>query len=108
MENVNVKTLFGQRLKNLRKKRNLTQANVAEMVEVDAKHISCIESGKNFPSPDLLAKLAKAFKLHPKELFEFADFPTPVDLKKELIKMLDTATDEEIEKIFVYAKFISA
>lgn len=102
----NIKNLFGLRIKNLRKKRNLTQAQIAEMVSVDAKHISCLENGKNFPSPELIAKIAEAFKLHPKELFEFENFPKTIDLKKEIIKALDTATDEEIEKIFNFTKFI--
>lgn len=107
MKNSNVKNLFGQRIKILRKKRNLTQSNIAEMVDVDAKHISCIENGKNFPSPELIAKLADAFKLHVKELFEFEDYPNTKDLKKEIIKALDTASNEEIEKIFNFTKFIS-
>lgn len=102
----NIKSLFGQRIKNLRKKRNLTQAQIAELVEVDAKHISCIENGKNFPSPELIAKLAKAFNLHTKELFEFENMPTTIDFKNEIIKALEIATDEEIEKIFNFTKFI--
>lgn len=103
----NIKNLFGQRIKILRKKKNLTQAQISELVDVDAKHISCIENGKNFPSPELISKLADAFKMHPKELFEFDNTPSPLDLKEEIIKMLDTATEDEIEKIFIYFKFIS-
>ncbi|MFA7658459.1 MAG: helix-turn-helix transcriptional regulator [Candidatus Gastranaerophilaceae bacterium] len=107
MNNSDVKNLFGQRIKILRKKRNLTQSNIAEMVDVDAKHISCIENGKNFPSPELIAKLANAFNLHVKELFEFENPPTSIDFKKEIVKTLDTASDEEIERIFNFTKFIS-
>ena len=77
------------------------------MVDVDAKHISCIENGKNFPSPELIAKLANAFNLHIKELFEFENPPSPKDLKKEIVKALDVASDEEIKKIFNFTKFIS-
>lgn len=103
----NIKNLFGQRIKILRKKRNLTQSQIAEMVDVDAKHISCIENGKNFPSPELIAKFANAFKINPKDLFEFDNIPSSLDLKAELIKLLDTVSEDEIEKIFVYSKFIS-
>ena len=45
---MNIKNLFGRKIKEYRKKRNLTQAQLAELVNVDDKHISCIESGKNF------------------------------------------------------------
>ena len=106
MTKLDVKKLLGLRIKNLRKKRNLTQANLAEMVSVDAKYISCVESGRNFPSPDLIAKLSNALNIHPNELFKFEEAPTPIDLKSEIIKSLDTATVEEIEKIFIYTKFI--
>lgn len=46
---MNIKNLFGRKIKEYRKKKNLTQAQLAELVNVDDKHISCIESvGCNF------------------------------------------------------------
>jgi len=107
MENTNIKKLFGLRIKNIRKKRGLTQSTVAELVGVEPKHISCIESGKSFPSLMLIENLSQVFNVHPKELFEFIEPPTIKDLKIEVIKILHEATDEEVEKIFTYAKFIS-
>ena len=38
----NLKTLFGRKIKEYRKKKNLTQAQLAELVNVDDKHIGCI------------------------------------------------------------------
>ena len=99
MQNYDIKKLFGIRLKNLRKKQGLTQAQVAELANVDAKHISCIENAKTFPSANLINDLAKAFNVHPKELFEFENAPTTTDLKNEIIKVLDKATPEEINSI---------
>lgn len=104
---MDIKLLFGQRIKTLRKKRNWTQLQVAEMVNVDAKHISCVENGKNFPSPELIAKLAEAFKLHPSELFEFENTPTTTDLKQDLVKLIESANNNEIAKIYIYTKFIT-
>jgi transcriptional regulator with XRE-family HTH domain len=106
MKNINIKKLFGLRIKNIRKKRGLTQSKVAEMVGVEPKHISCIESGKSFPSLMLIENLSQVFKVHPKELFEFIEPPTVKELKNEVINLLNKATDEEVEKIFTYAKFI--
>lgn len=40
-------------------------------MNVDDKHISCIESGKNFPSADLIERLATSLEVEPKDLFEF-------------------------------------
>ena len=105
MQDYDIKKLFGIRLKNLRKKRGLTQAQIAELVNVDAKHISCIENAKTFPSSALISDLVKAFNIHPKELFEFEETPSMSDLKNEIIKALDDASPEEVEKIYVFTKF---
>ena len=35
MKNLDIKKLFGQRIKKLRKDNNLTQAQLAEMINVD-------------------------------------------------------------------------
>ena len=107
MEDLNIKKLFGLRVKSLRKKRGLTQSKVAELANVEPKHISCIEGGKSFPSLILIEKLAKVFEVHPKELFEFAESPSNIDLKEGINKILDTASLEEIEKIYIYSKFIT-
>lgn len=104
----NIKKLFGARIKSLRSAKNLTQAKIAELTDVDSKHISCIESGKNFPSAELMGRIAFALGVHPKELFEFEIAPTTGELKEEIAKTISCASDSEIEKIFVYSKFITA
>lgn len=99
----NIKLLFGRKIKELRKKHGYTQAKLAELVFVDDKHISCIESGKNFPSSDLIARLASALLVEPKDLFEFYHLDNPENLKKGIISMLSSLDEKELA--FVY-KFI--
>jgi len=55
---------LAKRLKELRKKHNLTQEALAEKSSIDYKHIQLLE-GKNppFARLDTLEKLAKAFKV---------------------------------------------
>jgi DNA-binding XRE family transcriptional regulator len=52
-----VKKLLGQRIKEIRKSKNLTQPALAELVNVDSKYISRIETGNSYPSLDTLEKL---------------------------------------------------
>ncbi len=92
----NIKILFGKKLKELRKKNNLTQARLAELVNVDDKHISCIESGKNFPSADLLVRLCDAFKIEAKDFFEFYHLQEPNDLRKSINSMVKTLDKQEL------------
>ena len=51
---------FGNRLRRLRKDRNLTQQQLAELIGVKNSVISFYEVGERTPSPDVLRKLALA------------------------------------------------
>lgn len=101
---VNIKNLFGRKIKEYRKKRNLTQAQLAEMVNVDDKHISCIESGKNFPSPDLIERFATSLEVEPKDLFEFYYLQETTDLKTDIILMLDKLNQDEMSLAHKYIR----
>lgn len=101
---MNIKTLFGRRIKEYRKKRDLTQSELAELVNVDNKHISCIESGKNFPSPDLIERLATYLEVEPKDLFEFYYLQDTDDLKTDIISMLDKLNEEELSLTHKYVR----
>jgi len=56
----NTKELLGAQIREIRKARGLTQEQLAEMIDVEQKHVSRIESGKNYPSIDRLEKMAAA------------------------------------------------
>ena len=57
------------RLRELRAERDLTQAALAEMVEVSRKTINTIENGVFIPSTLLALKLAQALGLAVEEIF---------------------------------------
>lgn len=67
-----IKQDFGRRVKKLREKKELTQAELAELTGIDYKYIQKIE-GKS--SPDLrlttIEKIAKAFKISRSKLLNF-------------------------------------
>ena len=101
---MNIKNLFGRKIKKYRKKKNLTQAQLAELVNVDDKHISCIESGKNFPSADLLERLAVSLEVEPKDLFEFYYLQDTEDLKSDINNMLKKLNQEELALTHKYIR----
>lgn len=51
---------FGERLKHLRKERNLTQKELANKIKVKDSVISFYELGERKPSPEVVKKLAIA------------------------------------------------
>ena len=58
-------------MKELRKNRKITQEKLAELLELNQRQVTRIETGDNFPSADTLEKLCIYLDIHPKYLFEF-------------------------------------
>ena len=99
-----IKVLFGKKIREYRIKRSMTQAQLAEFVNVDNKHISCIENGKNFPSADVLNKLAKALSVEPKDLFEFYYLQDSSNLKNDIVNMLDKLSPQDVQLAHKYIR----
>ena len=98
-----LKKLLGNRIKTIRKARNLTQEQLAEFVNIGTPNISYIENGKFAPSIDTLQKIALALKVEPYELYKF-DNKTTDEMKDELFTAFND--NEEMLKIF-YELFLA-
>ena len=104
------KTL-GQRLRELRDQQDLSLREFARKLGgLSAAHISDIEFGRRFPSPELLEKMAVALDVTVDELRQFDSRPPVEDMKRmaeanpaygfALRKMVEkNITPEEIEKL---------
>ena len=66
-----IKQLLGKRIKEIRKKRGLTQEKLAELASIEIPSLSNIENGKNYPNHETLEKLSTALNVRPYELFSF-------------------------------------
>ena len=64
---------FGLNVVYYRKKKRLTQLQLAELADVDRSHISAIELGNVGVSFDLIFKLCEVLETEPKNLFDFRD-----------------------------------
>jgi len=62
---------FGLRIRELRKKQNLTQEKLAELAKMDYSYLNLIEAGKRNPSLKRIGKLARILKVSLSELFKF-------------------------------------
>ena len=70
-ENKDLYEKFGLNIVYYRKRRRLTQLQLAELVDVDRSHISAMELGKVGASLDVIFKLCEVLDITPKELFDF-------------------------------------
>ena len=62
-ESWTAKSVVGKRIREQRKQLGMTQEAVAEIAELDRKHISMIETGKTEPRIDTLIRIAGALDL---------------------------------------------
>ncbi|MDD3480899.1 MAG: helix-turn-helix transcriptional regulator [Patescibacteria group bacterium] len=60
---------FGKRIAEVRKERNLTQEELAELVNVHRTYIGFIEQGKRNPVIANIYKISKALNVSLKDLF---------------------------------------
>lgn len=56
-------------IKSARKRKKLTQMQLADLCETSTNYIGLMETAKRFPSVDMLEKIANALELKPQELF---------------------------------------
>lgn len=97
-----IKEIVGKRIKMLRIKHNMTQAELAEKVDIASKHQSCIETGKNFPSADLIEKYAAVFNIDACEFLSLTPFKLEEprkDIINKINRKLETTTDYKLSII---------
>ena len=61
---------FGKRLKSLRIDRNLTQLELAEILDMSPNFIGMIERGERNTTVENVFKIARALNVKPSNLFE--------------------------------------
>lgn len=83
---------FGERIRELRKGKNLSQRDLATEVKVSFTYISKIENEKldfgDYPSEDLILKLAKVLDADADELLILAK-KVPENVKKRVMQRPD-------------------
>lgn len=83
---------FGERLRELRKAKNLSQRALAEKIDIDFTYLSKIESERldfaQYPSEPLIRKLAEALKADVDELLLLAK-KIPPDIRDRVIERPD-------------------
>lgn len=104
---MNAQQLFGKRIKELRKKRNLTQEQLAERLGIFQKQIGNIETGTTFTTMTNIEKLASILGVEVSELFEYNHQKTRNELIKEIDKVVKEASDEKLKIIYKVIKDIA-
>lgn len=99
---MSLKKFFGKRLKEIRKQKKVTQFQLAELANIDEKHVSNIERGGNFPRAELLEKFAEILGVEVYEFFQVDHFKTKQELIDSIIQKLNNSTEKEIRKFYKF------
>ena len=92
-----ISKLVGKRIKELRKGRGLTQAQLGSEADMNDKCISEIERGSSKLTVDALNKIANGLKVPAKDILDFdAIKPTRKELEEDLLWMIQKTSDEQI------------
>jgi transcriptional regulator with XRE-family HTH domain len=89
---------LGERVKEIRKQKGLTQDQVAEAAGIDPKSLSRIECNRFNPAIDTLHALAVALDVDIREFFE-SDVESPKALRAYLFELISTSSDKEIVQL---------
>lgn len=95
-----IEKLFGKRLKEIRKQRGLSQAQLAEMLNVDEKYISRLETSTSTPSFSMLIKISNALNVDLQNLFKFKQDKTKSELIDIIKSKLENATEQNVLQIY--------
>lgn len=87
-------------MKYYRKKEGLSQAALAEKAGTAANYIALIEVGKNFPSLQMLEKIADALNIDALDLFDKQSFSLidSESLQKNLIESIEEVVKSKFKE----------
>ncbi len=100
-----LKKILGKRIKFFRKKQGLSQTQLAELVNIEMKSLSRIESGHNYPQCENLVAIARVLKVAPWQLYFDEKEPDLETMKKEIISAIDK-DKSKITPLYQYLAYL--
>ena len=99
----NIKKLLGSNIKAYRRDRGVSQAELAEMVDMATNYLGLIEGGKKFPSADMIERIAAALGKDTPDLFTIT--PVQEGWKKQILTKINNLIEGELNILYGDTKF---
>ena len=96
-----LKKELGKNIQKYRKINKITQERLAELVGVEINSISSIETGKYFPSPDNLVKIANVLDISLADLFNFQEDLSCEDCINEIKKNINLLSNDKTKLLAI-------
>jgi len=99
---MSLKTQLGKRIQNLRKSQRITQEKLAEKINMDITSLSKIETGRNYPQPETVEKIATALNINICRLFDTEENFSKNDYMEAINKNLSFIQNNEEKLKLLY------
>ena len=93
---MDMKKMFGKRLRELRTAKMLTQETVAELINIKPENYSRIENGFSFPKTENIVKISQVLGVEIAELFQFAHLNDYDKVLSAIIEKLKTDKESTV------------
>lgn len=99
-----LKVALGKQIRKYRKKKGMTQEDLALVCGIDSANVSRWESGKHFPDDDKLQTILDALEISEEQLFAFSEPEPPksiqvlareIDILEQKLKALELSDNEK-------------
>ena len=101
-----LKYKLGKRIQELRLSHNLKQSELAEKVGIATKTQSCIETGKNYPSAELIERYACVFGVDVADVLNISHIKNNEEIMQNIHELLKTVDSNDLFLIYKIIKSV--
>ena len=102
---LNIKKVIGVRIKELRKRKKITQEKLAENAEINVKYLSKIEMGTKNPTINVFIRIAESLDVDIGAIFNQLVVEDPAKRLPAINALLGQASEEQLKTVL---KILSA
>lgn len=95
-----IKKLLGRRIQEIRKSKKIKQEELAELINIAPRNMSNIETGRCFPSPENIEKIANVLGVKIKDLFDFDHQQDDEDLFDGIVSRIKTLKRDKLQDFY--------
>ena len=97
---------IGRRIKQFRTDRGISQEELSELININFRHISNIETGRRYPSLEIIISIANVFEISADDLLVDSLTHTSSPVGQELHAILQDCNHDEREMLIRLLKFM--
>lgn len=100
-----IRKLLGQRIRELRKSKKMSQETLAELCDFSPLRIGIIERAEQIPKLDTIIRISHALNVHIKELLMFAKDPND-EIKNDINNILVGKSKKALKRMLEVCKVL--